>query len=85
MTFQSTPSFLIPYPTSGTLSLASSGTATPFPLSFMCRSTGNGLARPLTDEDEGDREGEGGGNALEGNRAIGRRRLGVEVPLDEVW
>lgn len=78
MTFQSTPSFRIPCPTSTPSSLWLSGTATPFPSDLIERDVDG---PPAIDETEGERDGDGGGNALEGNRAIGRSRVGVDVPL----
>ena len=78
--FQSTPSFLTPYPSSSGSSLRSSGTATPFPFS-RCATGVDDPDKPAIDEAEGDREGDGGGNALDGSRAIGRSFDGVDVPL----
>lgn len=85
--FQSTPSLRTPYPTSsaGYGEIASNGRARPVP--SISRA---GLGLSIGGDDEGpsiellDRElvGEGGGKALDGNLAIGRRDLrGVDFPL----
>jgi hypothetical protein len=68
--FQSTPSFLTPYPTS--LASTTSGPSTIVSSSrIVLESTGD-EDNPLIELTEGEREGEGGGKARDGNLAIGR-------------
>jgi hypothetical protein len=81
--FQSTPSFRTPYPTSsGTSGSGPSSSPAEFGTSlrwlFDCRED---VAEPAIDDTEGEREGDGGGNALDGSRDIGRNDLdGVDLP-----
>lgn len=82
--FQSTPSFLTPVPTSASPSMTSAssllenGIACPAPADGPAcvpfeYETGTGTGALS----EGERLGEGGGNARDGRRAIGLRDLGV--------
>ncbi len=46
-------------------------------------STWSEVDLPAIDDADDDREGDGGGNALEGRRAIGLSRFGVDEPLGD--
>jgi hypothetical protein len=82
--FQSTPSFLTPVPTSASpsttsaSSLLESGIACPAPTDGPACAPfefGEGVGPKALSE--GERLGDGGGNARDGRRAIGLRDLGV--------